>query len=126
MVQAILRFYSYVFQAIISLGALGVGAVAAMSDNTTFQFEFLPWSGKELQNWLIALGVIGLASVVLAFKGKLKFLFLAWTVVVTALVARGIFLSGYRFEGESDFKWALAFLAGVLATVLGAWSRARR
>jgi hypothetical protein len=126
MVQAILRFYSYVFQLIISLGALGVGLVAAMSENTTFQFEFLPWSGKELQNWLIALGLIGAASVVLAFRGKLKFLFLAWTMVVTALVARGIFLSGYRFDGEADFQWALAFLVGVLATVLGAWSRARR
>jgi hypothetical protein len=126
MVQAILRFYSYVFQLIISLGALGVGLVAAMSENTTFQFEFLPWSGKELQNWLIVLGAIGVASVVLAFKGKLKFLFLAWTMAVTALVARGIFFSSYRFDGEADFQWALAFLVGVLATVLGAWSRARR
>ncbi len=125
MVQAILRFYSYVFQMIISLGAFGVGLVAAMSENTTFQFEFLPWSGKELQNWLIVLGVIGVASVVLAFRGKLKFLFLAWTLVVTALVVRGIFFSSHRFDGESDFQWALGFLVGVLATVLGAWSRAR-
>lgn len=126
MVQAILRLYSYVFQSIISLGALGVGLVAALSDNTTFQFEFLPWSGKELQNWLIVLGAIGLVSVALAFKGKLKFVFLAWTMVVTGLVVRGIFFSSYRFDGESDFQWALGFLVGVLATVLGAWSRARR
>lgn len=126
MVQAILRFYSYVFQLIISLGAIGVGVVASLSENTTFQFEFLPWSGKELQNWLIVLGAIGLATVVLAFKGKMKFLFLAWTVVVSGLVVRGIFFSSYRFDGESDFEWALGFLVGVLATVLGAWSRARR
>jgi len=125
MVQAILRFYSYVFQLLVSLGALGVGLVAAMSENTTFQFEFLPWSPKELQNWLLVLGAIGVATVVLAFKGKMKFLFLAWTLVVTGLVVRGIFFSSYRFDGEADFQWALGFLVGVLATVLGAWSRAR-
>lgn len=125
MVQAALRLFSYVFQLLIALGALAAGTVAAMSDHTTFQFDFLPWSGKELQMWLMGLGVVGVLSVVLAYKGKLKFLFVVWTLLVTGLVARGIFLSPYTFEGESDFQWALFFLSGVVATVLGAVSRFR-
>ncbi|MBM3753885.1 MAG: hypothetical protein FJW38_07895 [Acidobacteria bacterium] len=126
MVQAIVRLFSYAFHLLLSLAALGVGLVAALSDNTTFQFEFLPWSGKELQNWLLALGAIGLVSVALAFKGKVKFLFLAWSVVAAGLIARGIFLSGYRFEGEADFKWALGILGCALISAWGAWNRARR
>ncbi|MBM3784877.1 MAG: hypothetical protein FJW30_10990 [Acidobacteria bacterium] len=125
MVQAVLRLFSYVFQLLISLGALAAGTVAALSDNTTFQFDFLPWSGAELRNWLIGLGLLGLVSVVLAYRGTMKYLFVAWTLVATGLVVRGIFLSGYTFDGESDFKWALFFLSGVAATVLGALSRAR-
>lgn len=125
MVQAIVRLFSYAFHLLLSLAALGVGLVAALSDNTTFQFEFLPWSGKELQNWLIVMGAIGLVSVALAFKGKVKFLFLAWSVVAAAMIARGIFLSGYRFDGESEFKWALGLLGCALVSVYGAWSRAR-
>lgn len=126
MVQAIVRLFSYAFHLLLSVASLGVGLVAALSDNTTFQFEFLPWSGKELQNWLIALGAVGLISAALAFKGKLKFLFLAWSVVAAGLIARGIFLSGYRFDGETEFKWALGILACALISVYGAWSRASR
>ena len=126
MVQAIVRLFSYAFHLLLSLAALGVGLVAALSANTTFQFEFLPWSGKELQNWLIILGVIGLLAVALAFQGKLKFLFLVWSVLVAAMIANGIFLSGYRFDGESEFQWALGVLACAVVAMYGAWSRARR
>jgi uncharacterized membrane protein HdeD (DUF308 family) len=126
MVQAILRLYSYGFQLLISLAFLGLGTVAALSDNTTFDIEMLPWSGDALQNALLLLGAFGVLSVVLAFKGKLRILFVAWTLGTVFLLGRGIFASGYRFEDESEFKWALFLLTGLLATVLGAWSRFRQ
>ena len=123
MVQALLRFYSYVFQLLIALILLALGLVATLSDNTGFEIDMLPWSGKELRVSLLILGAFGVLSIVLAFKGKLRFPFVMWTLGTAYLLGRGIFASGHRFDGESDFKWSLFLLLGVLATVLGAWSR---
>jgi hypothetical protein len=123
MVQAILRFYSYGFQLLISLICLALGLVATLSENSTFEIDLLPWSGKELRVSLLILGAFGLLSTFLAFKGKLRFLFVMWTLGTTYLLGRGIFASGHQFEGDTDFKWALFLLSGVIATVLGAWSR---
>ena len=123
MVSAILRFYSYVTQSALSLILLAVGAVAMLSDNTTFEIDFLPWSGKDLKNALFVLGIAGLLSVILAFKGKLRLLFVLWTLGTVFLAGRGIFASPHQFDGESDFKWALALLGGIVLTVFGAWSR---
>lgn len=126
MVQAILRLYSYVFQFLISLFLLALGLVAALSDNTTFEIDMLPWSGSDLKCALLVLGGFGILSTVLAFRGKLRFLFLIWTLIATGLLIRGIFASSHQFDGESEFKWALFLLSGVAATVLGAWSRFRQ
>lgn len=126
MVQAILRFYSYAFQLLISVILLAVGTVAILSDNKTFEIDLLPWSGNELKYSLVVLGAFGLLSTVLAYKGKLKFLFLMWTLGTVYLLGRGIFASGHQFDGDTEFKWALFLLSGVLATVLGAWSRLKQ
>lgn len=123
MVQTLLRFYSYVFQILISGAFLAVGSVAALSDNTTFEIDFLPWTGKDLRTALLVLGALGLLSTALSFKGKLRLPFVLWTLFTVFLAGRGIFASGHRFEGASDFQWALAVLAGTLVTVAGAWSR---
>jgi hypothetical protein len=123
MVQAILRFYSYGFQTLISLIFLALGLVASLSDNAGFEIDLLPWTGKELRYSLLILGAFGLLSTVLAFRGKLKFLFVMWTLGTVYLLTRGIFASAHTFDGESEFKWALFLLSGVIATVLGAWSR---
>ena len=123
MVQAILRLYSYAVQLAISLLCLALGMVAAMSGNVTFDLEMLPWSGDTLWKVLLALGVTGLAATVLAFRGKARILFVAWTLGTLYLLARGIFASPYRFDGESEFKWALFLLLCVALTVWGAWSR---
>jgi len=123
MVQTILRLYSYGFQILISLVLFALGLVATLSDNAGFEIPMLPWSGKDLKIALLVLGCTGLILIALAVKGKLRILFVLWTLGTVYLLGRGIFASPHQFEGESDFKWALFLLAGVLATVLGAWSR---
>jgi hypothetical protein len=123
MVSAILRFYSYAVQILISLILLALGTVAMLSDNTGFEIDLLPWSGQDLKMALLILGAAGVLSTLLAFKGKLRILFLLWTLGTVYLAGRGIFASSHQFDGESDFKWALILFAGVIATVFGAWSR---
>ena len=123
MVHALLRFYSYGLQLLISLILLALGLVATLSDNTGFEIDFLPWSGKELKTALLVLGAAGLLAVFLAIKGTLRLPFVLWTLGTVYLLGRGIFASPHRFDGESDFKWALGLLAAVLVTVYGAWSR---
>ncbi len=123
MVQAILRIYSYLFQFLISLFLFGLGLVGALSENTTFEIDMLPWSGSQLAYSLLVLGGFGLLATVLAYRGQLRFLFVMWTLGTLYLLGRGIFFSGHQFDGESDFQWALFLLSGVMATVLGAWSR---
>lgn len=126
MVSALLRLYSYIAQALLSLFLLGIGSVAALSDNASMQTDLLPWSGQELRNWLIGLGLAGLVSVVLAFRGKIRILFLLWTLGITILLGRGALGSSYRFEGTEDFRWALILLGCCALTIFGAWSRFRQ
>lgn len=126
MVQALLRFYSYLLHFLVSLFALGVGIVAAMSENKSFTITMLPWADSALQTALLTMGVLGLVSVYLAFRGKVRILFLLWTVVAAGLLARGIFLSSYEFAGQSEFEWALGALLAFLIAVYGAWSRFRQ
>lgn len=126
MVQALLRFYSYLLHVLVSLFALGVGLVAALSENKSFTITMLPWSDSTLQTALLLMGVVGLISVYLAFQGKIRILFLLWTVVTAGLLARGIFLSSYEFSGQSEFQWALCGLLAFLIAVYGAWSRFRQ
>ncbi len=123
MVQALLRFYSYGLQLLISLILLALGLVATLSDNAGFEIDFLPWSGKDLKMALLVLGAAGLLAVLLAIKGTLRFPFVLWTLATVHFLGRGIVASPHRFDGESDFKWALGLLGAVLLTVYGAWSR---
>jgi hypothetical protein len=126
MVQALLRLYSYGLQLLICLILLALGLVATLSDNTGFEIDLLPWSGKDLRTAVLLLGGFGLLSLVLAVKGKLRFLFLLWTIGTVYLLGRGIFASSHQFDGESEFKWTLLLLLGLLATVWGAWSRLKQ
>jgi hypothetical protein len=125
MVQAILRAYSYVFQFLICAALLALGTVAYLSD-TPLKLDFLPWTGKELTNWLFILGITGMIAIFLAVKGVLRFVFLLWTLATAYLTFKGIWSSPYTFSGPTEFYWAVAFFFGVLLTVLGAISRVRQ
>ena len=69
-----------------------------------------------------ALLILGLLGTTLATIAAVT-VFVMWTLGTVYLLGRGIFASGHQFDGDSDFKWALFLLSGVIATVLGAWSR---
>lgn len=126
MVHSILRIYSYVVQTVIVLGLLALGTVAVLSTNTTFDIEMLPWSGDQLRWALLILGTVGLMTIALAIQGRLRILFLLWTLGTVYLLGKGIFASTHVFADDDEFKWSLLMLLALLLTVVGAWSRFRQ
>ncbi len=115
-----MRFYSYAYHGLLGLSLLGIAMVAATSGSHTLQLEVLPWTGAALTWWLLFGSLFGLASLVLAFKGIARVLFLVWSVVVVVMILRGLFFSSYRFTpGEIAFPLLVA--GGALLAVLGAW-----
>lgn len=99
--------------------------VGWLVNSTSMTVDVLPWSGQELQTWLFGLSALGLIATVLAATGKLKILFLPWTLAVVGLVGRGLWATRY-YDGPDDLKASLFFLLGAIATVLGAISFLRQ
>ena len=126
MLGAILRVYSYIYHLLISVVLLALSFVAFASDNFNLKQDLLPWTGKELVYWMLGLGLIGAVSVLLAFMGKLRILFLVWAVAVVVGLVRGIVLGGMRFENADAFRSALYLIAAGLIALLGAWSAFRQ
>jgi hypothetical protein len=93
--------------------------------STQMTVDVLPWTGQELQTWLFGLSTIGLIATGLAAIGKVKFLFLPWTLTVVGFVGRGLWATRY-YDGPEDLQASLFFLVGALATVLGAISFLRQ
>jgi hypothetical protein len=125
-IGALLRIYSYLYHAALSLLLLALGLVALQSPSHTLKLDMLPWSGGALTRWLLGLGLAGLLSVFLALIGKWRLLFLLWAAAAFVLMFRGYFLGSYVFSGESEFRYAAYGTLGAMFAVLGAWSALRK
>jgi hypothetical protein len=86
----------------------------------------LPWKGHTLVHWLLGASLFGLLSIVLAWMGKLRFLFLLYSLAVFGMMFRGYFLGGYVFSGKDEFRMAIWLTVGALVAIIGAWSQFRR
>jgi len=125
MVQALLRGYSVLFHGVLCLFCIAMAFVGWLVGSTQMTVDVLPWYGLELQMWLFGLSAIGLIATGLAAIGKVKFLFLPWTLVVVGFVGRGLWATRY-YDGPEDLQASLFFLLGALVTVLGAISFLRQ
>ena len=121
----ILRLFSYVYHVILSLGLLALGAVALLSDTNNLRLEMLPWTGIELNYWLVGMGLFGLLSVLLAVTGKFRLLFPLWSFFVLVMMVRGYLILPYTFEGEDHFYRILALIAGALIAFLASLTALR-
>jgi hypothetical protein len=116
----LLRVFCYLFHTILSLSLLALGGVAVLSGVHDMKLETLPWQGAQLNNLLIVLGIVGLASVLLAVTGKLRILLSLWSVYVLGMLVRGVFLSpAVSFEGRDDFHNWLWLIGGAVAALIG-------
>ncbi len=123
----LLRVFCYLFHTILSLALLGLGVVAVHSNVTDMKLETLPWSGTELNHWLIGLGLVGLLSVILAVMGWLCFLLPLWSIYVLGMLVRGVFFSStVSFEGREDFHNWLLLIGGAVLAAIGSLTLLRR
>jgi hypothetical protein len=80
----------------------------------------LPWEGAQLVNWIIGLSLIGLVSVALAAKGKLKWLFALFAFYVFGQMVYGFYIGPHRFEDYDDFRGSLNLSSGAFVAIAGA------
>ena len=122
---AFFRIYSYLYHLILALFLLGIAFVARLSHGS-LHLGMLPWTGHTLLHWLAGAGLLGLLSIVLAWIGKLRFLFLLYSLAVFGMMVRGYFLGSYAFSGKDEFRMAIWLTVGALVAIVGAWSQFRR
>ena len=125
-VALLLRFYSYIFEFLLSLGLLILGIIGATSNNG-LSLDMLPWTGAALTHWLTGLGIIGLVCTILAILNWFRFLFPLWALFVVIMLFRAYVLSPYTFSGPAGFKQAVVFfLLAVIAFIGSLFEFGRR
>lgn len=119
----LLRFFSYLFSLLLGLFLSGVSLVLLLGGTSNYKFDMLPWfKGPSVLYVVLAMGVIGIASAVLAALGKVKPLLVAFTLASFVLLVYGFFISPiYRFYGGStQAKSVLWISVAALGAFLGA------
>ena len=125
MIAKLLRFLSYSFNIVIAVAMLALGLLAKFS-SLDLRLEMLPWTGHDLTNWLIGLGLIGLIIVGLSMFGILRWLILVWSLIIICLWARAIYTPGWTFDGREPFNQTLQAFFAYVVTTLGAVSAVRQ
>jgi len=121
----LLRLFAYLFELALSLFLIGLGIVAWASGPTDLNLGMLPWQGAALTWIILALGIVGLACVLLA-GSRLRWIFPLWCLLVLIMMIRGFFLSSYSFAGANQFQFVVWLTAGGLIAFLGSLGVLRR
>jgi len=123
--KVVLRYLSLAYHAVLALFLLGLGAVALITGKHNLQLDVVPWGGKILTFGLLAAALLGLLAVKLAFRGRARWFFLAYSVVVFLVMVKGFIFSGYSFAKGGLTTPLLLILGAMLATLYG-WLSFRR
>lgn len=118
--RLLLKLYSYAVNIAVALASLAISAVILRTKNPTLHLGWLPWSGEDLGSILAAVGVAGVAVVLLSVAGRLQWLLVLYSLVVLWLVVRGLFFSPWQFAGSAEFTQALWISGALLVSVTGA------
>jgi hypothetical protein len=124
-IKCLLRIFSYLFGTALALFALAI-SLMSLRGGMELNLGFLPWTGRPLSYWLLGLALVGLITVVMAMRGSMRALFFLWSLGISVLLVKGLFLSLYRFTGGAvNFKAGAELTAGMLLGTLGSvpWPR---
>ena len=121
----VVSWFSYLFHFVLALLLLGLAGIALTSALPSLHLEMLPWSGAALEYILLGGALFGLLSIVLAITGRLRFVFLLWSLAVAVLLTKGYIFSGYRF-GAGELQHAAYLTGAAWVAAAGAWFQLRR
>jgi len=113
-----MRFYSYLFTLLISVFLTGFGAVAYISGLHNWKIDTFIWTGQELSTAMLAVGITGGISVLLAFFNVFRYLLPLVTLGLFGLSVYGFIVQGYKIEGVEGLQWLLAFNVGASGSFL--------
>jgi hypothetical protein len=115
--RAVARAFAYLYVVMISLAALGLAGLA-LSSGAHLRLPMFYAEGAHLTYWLVAAGIVGLATVLLAAIGVTRWPLSLLALATFVVLFRGYFLSSYVFSGASGFWSAVWFTGGALAAFL--------
>jgi hypothetical protein len=109
--KTLVSWLALLFHFLFSLAMASLGGFGLASGGGHLRLTMLPWSGPTLGDILLFGGLFGLSTVALAAFGKLRFLFLIWSLAVAAVLTKALVLSGYRFP-PGEWRRAANLVAG--------------
>ncbi len=117
--KTLVGWLALLFHLLFCLSAVALAAFAMASGTQSLRLGMLPWTGVTLAHILLFGGLFGLLSVVLAALGKLRFLFLFWTLAVASVLLNNLLFSSYRFP-PGEWRSAVYLVLAAWLAVLGA------
>ena len=122
MLGKVVRLISYAISAAAALAMFALGSVARLSGNNNLQTTVLPWTGETLSNALIGLGLLGLATTILAVLGRFRAIYFLWTLAAFVLTVRWFFFTPLEFDGMDGLRSAGCLIAAMLIAAIGGYS----
>jgi hypothetical protein len=122
-VRFILRLYSSAYHILLGLFLTGLGVFALATQTASMRLDMLPWfKGPWLHAWLLAIGLIGVASGALALLGRCRIALAIWSTLVLIGMVYGYFINkGYSFPHPTQAHTAFWLTGGALLAAVCAW-----
>jgi len=124
-VAFLLRLFSYLYHLGLCAGMILLSLISLFS-GLPIKLEQLPDWARNGSHWLLLAALTGALTVLLAIRGKLRVLFVAWSVYALAMMVRGYFFSTHAFSFGEGFSLALYLTGGSLLACVGALLTLRR
>lgn len=112
-----LRVFSFVYHIPVALALLAFSLFGLIDNAKTIKCPMVPWTGKTLIYWTLAIAILGLCGIALSLRRKTSLLF-----VVYAVAFFGISLYGATnrfYGGMAEFQSTLWILFGALGALFG-------
>lgn len=123
--RVLLRVFSYLYHAALTIFLLAISGLALSSAPGTLNLKMLPWTGDTLAFILFFGSLFGLLTLILALSGRAAFLFFLWSLAVVVVMVKGYVFSGYGFAA-GEVKTAGYLILGSLIALIGAWPPRKR
>ncbi len=118
--SGVLRYFSFLYHVVLALFLLGLGAVGLLTGKHNLQLDVVPWGGMILTFSLLVTALAGLVAVGLAYRGRARWLFFAYSLIILLVMVKGFIFSGYSFA-KGGLSTALLLIFGALIATYYGW-----